>query len=85
MSEEKLVGKIIHYFGNISVGVIKLTDGVLKIGNTIRVRGGDSEFDQEVTSMQAEHINIESAKKGEEFAIKLDQKAHKGNTIYLVR
>ena len=34
MSEEKLVGRITHYFGKVEVGVIELSD-VLKIGDTI--------------------------------------------------
>jgi len=81
---EKPIGTIIHYFGNIKVGVIKLTGGALKVGDKIRVEGGEGEFDQVITSMQVDHKEIKSAKKGEEFGIKLDKKAHKGNKIYLV-
>jgi hypothetical protein len=33
MAEEKLIGKIIHYFGNINVGIIELSDE-LKVGET---------------------------------------------------
>jgi len=84
MAEEKLIGKITHYFGNIGVAVIKLTKGSLKVGDSVRFKGGDVDFEQEITSMQAEHINIEKAKKGDDFGVKVDQKVREGYQVYLI-
>jgi len=85
MAEEKLIGKITHYFGNISVGIIKLTKGSLKVGDKVRFKGGDdTDFEQEITSMQAEHMSIEKAKKGDEFGVKVDQKVREGYKVYLI-
>jgi len=84
MAEEKLIGKVTHYFGNISVGVIKLTKGNLKVGDKVRFKGGDTDFEQEITSMQAEHVNIEEAKKGDDFGVKVDQKVREGYSVYLI-
>jgi hypothetical protein len=43
--EGKLIGKISHYFSKIEVAVIDL-DSALKIGDTIRIIGGETDFDQ---------------------------------------
>jgi len=83
MAKEKEIGKITHYFNKISVGVIELS-GKLKVGDTIHVVGGERDFEQEVDSMQVEHENIETAKKGEAVGLKLDELAKPGDHVYQV-
>jgi len=84
MAEEgKLIGKISHYFGNISVAVIDLSD-TLKVGDTIRVTGGETDFTQVVTSMEADHKKVETAKKGDSVGFKVDQKVRDGYKVYKV-
>lgn len=83
MAKEKKIGKITHYFGKIGVGVLELSKK-LKVGETIRIVGGDRDFTQEVSSMQVEHENIEAAKKGEAVGLKLDELAKPGDIVYKV-
>jgi len=63
-AEEKLIGRITHYFSHLSVCAIELTDGELKMGDTIHISGKITEFTQTVGSMQIEHQNINKAEKG---------------------
>lgn len=82
MEEEgKLIGKISHYFGNISVAVIELSD-TLKAGETIRVVGGETDFTQEVDSMEVDHKKVEKAKKGDSVGLKINQKVREGYKVY---
>ncbi len=82
--EGKLIGKITHYFGNIDVAVIELSD-VLKAGDTIRIIGGeDTDFTQPVGSMEMEHEKVEKAKKGQSVGLKVDQKVREGYQVYKV-
>jgi len=80
---EKRIGKVTHYFNNAMVAVIKLEGGVA-VGDTIKVKRGEDEFEQKVESMQINHENIEKGKKGEEIAIKLDQPTKEGAEIYKI-
>jgi len=61
--EERPIGKIIHYFGKIGVGIIELS-GTLKVGDTIRIRGAHTDFTQTVGSMQVEHEDVQEAAAG---------------------
>lgn len=79
---EKEIGKITHWYDKIGVAVVKLS-GSLKVGDQIKIRRGDEEFDCTVESMQIDHEDVKSAKKGNEAAIKLPQKAKEGAAIYL--
>ena len=63
--KEKKIEKVIHYFPKVGVAVIKLK-GVLKIGDQIKLKRGEEEFKQTVKSMQSEHENLKTAKKGKE-------------------
>ena len=81
---EKLIGKITHYFNKISVGIIEITDGELKVGDTIHIKGHTSDFTQQVTSMQLEHASIEKAKKGDAIGIKVDSPVHEHDQVFLV-
>ena len=84
MAEEgKLIGKITHYFGNIGVAVIELTDS-LKIGDTIRIVGGETDFEQVVDSMEVDHQKVEKAKKGDGIGLKISQKVREGYKVYKV-
>ncbi len=81
---EKLIGKITHYFGKISVGIIKIENGELNIGDTIHIKGHTSDFTQTISSMQIEHEQIQKAKKGDDIGIKVDEKVHEHDEVYLV-
>ena len=80
--EEKLIGKITHYYSKLGVGIIHLTDGDLKVGDTIHIKGSNTDFDQSLDSMQFDHAEIESGKKGQEIGVKVEQKVHDGDLVY---
>ncbi len=79
----KLVGKITHYFDHLKVAVLKL-DAKIKKGDTLRIVGGDVDFEQVVESMQVEHKEVKSAKKGDEVGMKVSSKVRDGYRIYKV-
>lgn len=79
--EGKLIGKISHYFGNIGVAVIDLSDK-LEAGDEIRIVGGETDFTQKVESMEVDHKKVDKAKKGESLGMKVDQKVREGYKVY---
>jgi translation elongation factor EF-Tu-like GTPase len=81
MEEGKLIGKVTHYFGKIGVAVIKLEDN-LKVGDTIRIVGGETDFTQTVESMEVEHQKIQEAKPGDSVGLKISQKVREGYKVY---
>lgn len=84
IKEEKLIGEIIHYFGKIGVAVIRLSD-TLRLGDTIKIVGGeDTEFTQEVESMEIDHQKIEEAKPGDDVGLKVIKKVREGYKVYKV-
>jgi translation elongation factor EF-1alpha len=79
----KFIGKVTHYFGNIGVAVVELTNK-LKAGETIRIIGGETDFTQNVDSMEVEHEKVKEGKKGDSIGLKVDQKVREGYKVYKV-
>jgi putative protease len=80
---DKKIGEITHYYTNIGVGIIKLSD-TLKVGQTVKFVGATTDFEQEIDEMQYNHENIEEIKKGKEVGIKVKDKVRDGDEVYLV-
>ncbi len=83
MVEKKLIGKISHYFTNIGVGVIELSDEI-RIGDRISIEGSSTNFQQDVRSMQIHQKDVEVAKKGESIGIKLQDRVREGDQVFKV-
>ncbi|MDD3098252.1 MAG: translation elongation factor-like protein [Candidatus Pacebacteria bacterium] len=81
--EEKLIGKITHYFSKIQVAIIELTEEI-KIGDKIHVKGHNTDFEQDITSMQIDRVDVEKAKKGDAIGLKVDEKVREGDEVYLI-
>ncbi len=79
----KEIGRVIHYFGKISVGIIKLK-APLKVGDKIHIKGANDDFKQTVKSMQAYHQSIDKGKRGDEIGIKVSKKVHENDRVYIV-
>jgi len=79
---DKPVGKITHYYDKIGVAVVEL-DKALKVGSTIKIVKGDTEFTQAVDSMQIDRKEVKSAKKGDSIGLKIDQPIRPGAQVFL--
>lgn len=76
----KELGKVVHWYDKIGVAVVKLA-GALKVGDRVKVKRGETEFEEAVSSMQLDHKPVETGKKGQEVAVKFSQPAKDGAVI----
>lgn len=81
-AEEKLVGRITHYYSNLGVGIIELTGGELKVGDIIHVKGKHTDFTQSVDSIQIEHQSVTHAEKGKVVGIKVKDKVREHDQVF---
>ncbi len=83
MVEEK-IGIVDHFFTHISVAAIKITDGELKIGDTIHTVGAHTDFTQKIDKMEIEGNPIEIAKPGDAIGIKVKDRVREHDIVYKV-
>ncbi len=83
MGEEKLVGRITHYFTRISVAVVELSDN-LKVGDEIIIKGATTNLRQKVESMQIMHKPVTEAKAGQSVGLKVVDRVREGDKVYKI-
>jgi putative protease len=83
MVEEK-IGVVEHFFTHISVAAIKITDGELKIGDTIHFVGAHTDFTQYIDRMEIDRAPIQIAKKGDAIGIKVKDKVRENDVVYKI-
>jgi putative protease len=81
---EDPIGKVTHYFGQLSVAAVQLT-GPLAVGDRIHVKGHTTDFSQEIDSLEVEHQKVETASPGENVAFKVTDKARPGDEVFRVQ
>ena len=81
-AEEMQVGKVTHYFTKIGVAVIEVTDGSIKVGDEIHIKGHTSDFKQKVNSMQIEHEKVEMAEPGQSIGLKVNEPVRANDLVY---
>ncbi len=82
---EKEIGKVTHYFGNINVAAIEITENTLSVGDTIHIKGHISDFTQTVDSMELDGTIVQQASVGKSIGIKVTEHAREHDTVYKVK
>lgn len=81
---EEEIGRITHYFSRIGVGVLEITAGELRVGDTIHIKGHTTDFYQKVESMQVEHQPVNVAKKGDSVGLKVIEPVREHDKVFRV-
>jgi translation initiation factor IF-2 len=82
MSEETEVGKVIQFFAKPSVAAIEITAGAIAIGDTIRIKGATTDFEQKVESMEIDRNPVPNAAAGQAVGIKVKDRVRPHDTVF---
>lgn len=81
---DKQIGKVVHYYDKLGVAIVDLDSGSLKVGDSVKFKRGEEDFTQQIESLQIEHQNVDSVKKGDSFGLKVDQPTKPGTLVFTV-
>lgn len=81
MEKEERIGVVTHFYNKIQVAVVRLT-GRLAIGDRVHFKGENTDFQQDVASMQIEHAPVTEGTAGMEVAMKVDGRVRQGDGLY---
>ncbi|HMK14149.1 MAG TPA: EF-Tu/IF-2/RF-3 family GTPase [Burkholderiales bacterium] len=84
LAGEERIGTVIHYFSHLSVAVVRLDSGSMRVGDTIHITGHTSDFRQRVESMQIEHQPVTEVSAGQEFGLRVTDHARDHDAVYKV-
>ena len=78
------IGIVDHFFSHLSVVGIQVTEGTIKIGDTLHFIGHTTNFEEKVTAMQKEHLSVKEARSGDAIGMPVQQKARKHDKVFKV-
>ncbi len=81
MTTGERVGEVTHFFGKINVAVLDLSKD-LKIGDAVHFLGHNTDFHQEISSMQVENEVVTEGQAGTEVAVKVTQRVRRGDAVF---
>jgi len=79
------IGVVTHYFGHVSVAIVKLEAATLRVGDTIHIRGHTTDFKQRVDSLQVNHASVPEAGPNDDFGLKVREHAREHDVVYKVK
>ena len=83
MPEEK-VGKIVKFFTKPSVAAIEITDGILSVGDRVKIKGHTTDFEDTIASMQEDNNPIEKATPGQMIGVKVKERVREHDIVYKI-
>jgi putative protease len=81
---EKKIGEVVKFFAKPCVAAIKVTDGELKIGDTIKITGHTTDLTSAIESIEANNQKIEKAVAGDFIGLKVSDRVRPGDEVFKV-
>ena len=73
-----------HYFSHLSVAVVKLESGPLRVGDTIHFRGNTTDFSQRVESLEVDHASVAEVGPKDDFGLKVIAHVREHDVVYKI-
>ena len=77
----KPIGAVTHFFDGLGVAIVKFSKAVKK-GTRLHFKGATTDFEEIARSMQYDHQDVETAKKGQEVGIKVKERVREGDKVF---
>jgi translation elongation factor EF-1alpha len=81
----KRIGVVTHFFGQVSVALIRLESGTLRVGDVIHIRGHTTDFEQKVESLQVDHAPVNEVGPKDDFGLKVMEHVREHDVVFKVQ
>ena len=76
------IGIIENYYSKVGVAVLNVTQGTVKIGDKLAIKGSTSDFEMIVESMQIDRVDVDSVSAGTKVGLKVTERVRKGDQVF---
>jgi putative protease len=81
---EKRIGEVMKYFAKPSVAAVKITEGEIDVGDTIKFMGHTTDLTMPLDSMEVNNQRVPRALAGDYVGIKVADRVRPGDEVYKV-
>jgi translation elongation factor EF-Tu-like GTPase len=76
------IGIVTHYYSHLTVAIVQLETGNLRVGDFIHIKGHTSDFSQPVESMEIDHVHVNESRPGQSFGLRVKEHAREHDVVY---
>ncbi len=81
---EQRIGEVVKFFSKPSVAAVKITDGVIKVGDTLKFTGHTTDFTMPLDSMEVNNAKVAQATAGDYIGIQVAGRVRPGDEVFKV-
>lgn len=81
---EQRIGEVMKYFTKPSVAAVKITDGEIRIGDTLKFTGHTTDLSMRIDSMEVNNQKVSQAVAGDYIGIKVPDRVRPGDEVFKV-
>jgi putative protease len=81
---EKKIGEVMKYFSKPSVAAVKITEGELSVGDSIKLSGHTTDFTDVIESMEVENKSVKKAVAGDFIGVKVSDRVRPGDEVFKI-
>jgi len=78
------IGVVTHYYSHLSVAIVRLESGTLRVGDVIHIRGHTTDFSQKVDSLEVNQAPVTEVRPNDEFGLKVAEHAREHDVVFKV-
>jgi putative protease len=81
---EQRVGEVVKYFSKPCVAAVKITEGGIRVGDTLKFMGHTTDFTMPVDSMEVNNQKVPEAVVGDYIGIRVADRVRPGDEVFKV-
>ena len=81
---EQRIGEVVKYFAKPSVAAVKITDGEIRVGDTLKFTGHTTDLTMRIDSMEVNNQKVPEAVAGDFIGIKVADRVRPGDEVFRV-
>jgi len=81
---EERIGVVTHYYNHLSVAIIRIESGTLRVGDEIHIHGHTTDFTQKVESLEVDRAPATEVGPNDDFGLKVIEHAREHDVVYKV-
>ena len=81
---EKRIGEVVKYFSKPSVAAVKIEEGEISVGDSIKYVGHTTDFSDVIKTMEVENKSVEKAVAGDFIGLKVSDRVRPGDEVFKV-
>ena len=81
---EKKIGEVMKFFSKPSVAAVKIIDGELNVGDSLKFSGHTTDFIDVINSMEVDNKSVQKAVAGDFIGVKVSSRVRPGDEVFKV-